>query len=91
MYFLLVVLLLLLQFVGIDIDFYGVLAAVGILLMTIDRGICGDQPAQKVSRRIQQAFIKIPRPWLIVLAIADSRDKHSLHHRRPSSTTTIRS
>ena len=60
LYFLLAMLLLLLQFAGIDIDFYGVLAAVGILLMTIVGAF----------DEYNNAYIKIPRPWLIVLAIA---------------------
>jgi APA family basic amino acid/polyamine antiporter len=68
-YFILVVLLLLLQFAGIDIDFYGVMAAVGILLMTIVGAFAVINLPKKYPEEYKKAYIRIPRPWLIVFAI----------------------
>ena len=69
LYFLLAMLLLLLQFAGIDIDFYGVLAAVGILLMTVIAAFVVINLPKRFPEEYNKAYIKIPRPWLIVLAI----------------------
>jgi APA family basic amino acid/polyamine antiporter len=69
LYFLLVMLLLCLQFVGMDIDFYGVMAAVGILLMTIIGAFAVINLPKRYPAEYNRAFIRIPRPWLIVLAI----------------------
>ena len=69
-YFLVVVLLLLLQFIGIDIDFYGVLAAVGILLMTVIAACVVVNLPTRYPEEYKKSFIKISRPWLIVLAVA---------------------
>ncbi len=69
LYFLLVMLLLCLQFVGIDIDFYGVMAAIGILLMTIIGAFAVINLPKRYPEEYNKAFIRIPRPWLIVLAI----------------------
>ena len=68
-YFILVILLLLLQFAGTDIDFYGVMSAVGILLMTMVAAFAVINLPKKYPREYNQAFIRIPRPWLIVFAI----------------------
>jgi basic amino acid/polyamine antiporter, APA family len=68
-YFILVILLLLLQFAGMDIDFYGVMSAVGILLMTIIGAFAVINLPKKYPAEYKQAFIRIPRPWLIVFAI----------------------
>ena len=69
-YFLVVELLLLLQFIGIDIDFYGVLAAVGILLMTVIAACVVVNLPTRYPEEYNKSFIKISRPWLIVLAVA---------------------
>ena len=68
-YFLLAVLLLLLQFVGVDIDFYGVFAAVGILLMTVVAAFVVINLPKKFPEEYAKSYVKISRPWLIVLAI----------------------
>ncbi|MBN1374795.1 MAG: APC family permease [Dehalococcoidia bacterium] len=69
LYFLVVMLFLLLQFTGIDIDFYGVLAAVGILLMTIIAAFVVINLPKRFPDEYSKAYIRIPRPWLIVIAI----------------------
>ena len=68
-YFILVILLLLLQFAGIDIDFYGVMSATGILLMTIIGAFAVINLPKKYPEEYKKAFIRISRPWLIVFAI----------------------
>jgi APA family basic amino acid/polyamine antiporter len=68
-YFILVELLLLLQFIGMDIDFYGVMSAVGILTMTIIAAFAVINLHKKYPEEYNKSFIKIPRPWLIVFAI----------------------
>jgi basic amino acid/polyamine antiporter, APA family len=68
-YFILVVLLLLLQFTGVDIDFFGVMSAVGILLMTVIGAFAVINLPTKYPEEYKRAYIRIPRPWLIVFSI----------------------
>ena len=68
-YFLLVFVLLLMQFIGFDIDFFAVMAAVGILLMTVVLAIAAVNLPRRFPEQYAKAYFKIPRPWLIVIAI----------------------
>jgi len=68
-FFLLVLVLLLLQFVGFDIDFYAVMAAVGILLMTVVVAIAAVRLPNKYPEQYKVAYFKISKPWLIVIAV----------------------
>ena len=52
-----------------DIDFYGVMSATGILLMTIIGAFAVINLPKKYPEEYKKSFIKIPRPWLIVFAI----------------------
>lgn len=69
-YFLFVIFLLVIG--GIfdwDIDFYGVLTAVGILLFTIVICISSLKLPDKYPERYESAFFKLPKPFLWVLTI----------------------
>ena len=68
-YFLLVFLLLLMQFIGFDIDFFAVMAAVGILLMTVVLAIAAVNLPRRFPEQYAKAYFKIPRPWLIAIAV----------------------
>jgi APA family basic amino acid/polyamine antiporter len=68
LYFLLVMLMLCLQFGGVSIDFYGVMAAIGILLMTTIAAIVVVNLPSRYPEMYKKAFIQIPRPWLVTLA-----------------------
>ena len=69
LYIVLMIFLLCLQFFGVDLDFYGVLAAVGILLMTIFVGFLVIRLPDKFPEEYNRAYIKLSKPWLIVFAI----------------------
>jgi len=71
-YFLLVIVLSLLQFIGIDIDFYGVMAAVGILLMTVVMAIAAVELPEKHPENYRKAYFRIPKAWLIVIAVVSA-------------------
>ncbi|GEM_PF-397106 len=68
-YFVVLFLLLCLQFVNVDMDFYGVLAAVGILVMTIVSAFAVIRLPNKFPEAYKNAYIKLSKPWLIVFAI----------------------
>jgi amino acid transporter len=65
-YFLFTILLILL---GQSIDFYGVMTAVGILMMTAIVAIAAVRLPTKFPRRYEKAYFKLSRGWLIVIAI----------------------
>lgn len=68
--FLIVMLLILcLQFLNVDIEFYGVMAAVGMLTMTVIVDFTVINLPLKFPKMYRKAFIQISRPWLITLAI----------------------
>jgi amino acid transporter len=67
-YFLLVFVLLLMQFIGFDIDFFAVMSAVGILLMTVVLAIAAINLPRRFPEHYAKAYFKIPRLWLIVIA-----------------------
>jgi amino acid transporter len=67
-YFLVVLTLLCGQFIGLDIDFYGVMAAIGILLMTVILSVASMRMPMKYPDLYNKAYLKISRPWLIVIA-----------------------
>lgn len=69
LYFLIVFILLCLQFINIDLDFYGVMAAVGILLMTVIGAFAVINLPTRYPAEYHRAYIRIPRAWLIVLAV----------------------
>lgn len=69
LYFLVVFILLCFQFINIDLDFYGVMAAVGILLMTVISAFAIINLPSRYPSYYKRAFIRIPRAWLIVLAV----------------------
>lgn len=68
-YFIIVLLLLCLQFVKIDMDFFGVLAAVGILTMTIVIAFAVINLPKRFPAEYNKAYFKLSKPWLIVFAI----------------------
>ena len=65
-YFLFVILLLLL---GMDIDFYAVVAAVGILMMTVVLSIAAVKLPTKFPDRYRNAYFKLSKPWLVTVAV----------------------
>ena len=65
-YFLLVIILLL---AGPGIDFFGVLAAVGILAMTAILGVAAVRLPARFPERYQQAYFKMPKWLLVVTAV----------------------
>ena len=69
LYFLIVFILLFLQFINVDLDFYGVMAAVGILLMTVISAFAVINLPTRYLAEYNRAYIRIPRIWLIILAI----------------------
>ncbi|MBU2548445.1 MAG: APC family permease [Proteobacteria bacterium] len=54
---------------GGDIDFYGVMAAVGILLMTVMIAFAALRLSSRFPDRIAHAYFHMPRPWLIPAVI----------------------
>ena len=65
-FFLLVMILIL---TGQSIDFLGVMAAVGILLMTAIMAIAAVRLPKKFPERYAAAFFKLSKTWLIIFAI----------------------
>ena len=65
-FFLLVVILIL---TGQSIDFFGVMAAVGILLMTAIMAIAAVRLPKKFPGRYSAAYFRLSKPWLITLAV----------------------
>lgn len=68
-YLLVLFLLLCLQFAGVDMDFYGVMAAIGILLMTVVGAFLVIRLPGRFPEAYNNAYIKVPRAWLIPIAI----------------------
>ncbi|MCG6908509.1 MAG: amino acid permease [Deltaproteobacteria bacterium] len=62
------VLMLALILTGRSIDFYGVVTAVGILMMTATISIAAVRLPNKFPRAYAKAYFHIPRGWLIILA-----------------------
>lgn len=69
LYFFLVILMLCLQFAGVAIDFYGVMAAVGILLMTTIVAFAVINLPSRYPELYKHAFLQLSKPWLVALAI----------------------
>jgi amino acid transporter len=59
---------ILLILLGRHIDFYGVMTAVGILLMTAIIAVAGVRLPAKFPERYASAYFKIPKFWLVVIA-----------------------
>jgi APA family basic amino acid/polyamine antiporter len=68
-FFILLFLFLCLQFANVDMDFYGVLAAVGILVMTIVAGFVVIRLPDKFPEEYKKAYVRLSKSWLIVFAI----------------------
>jgi len=63
------VLTLVLILTGRSIDFYGVMTAVGILMMTAVIGIAAVRLPHRFPHEYAKAYLRISKGWLIVLAI----------------------
>ncbi|MBM3148441.1 MAG: APC family permease [Chloroflexi bacterium] len=68
-YCLLVIGLLLLQFAGFDIDFFAVMAATGILLMTVLVAVAATRLPDRYPEQYSKAYFKISKPWLVFITI----------------------
>ena len=64
LYFLVVFILLCFQFINIDLEFYGVMAAVGILLMTVIIGFAVINLPNRYPAEYRKAYIRVPSPGL---------------------------
>ena len=65
-FFLLTVLMIIL---GQEIEFYGVMASVGILLMTVVIAIAALRLPSQFPERTARAYFRLSRPWLIAVVI----------------------
>ena len=62
-------LMLALVLTGRSVDFYGVITAVGILMMTATIAVAAVRLPDKFPREYSRAFFRIPKAWLVVLAV----------------------
>ena len=62
-------LMLALILTGRSVDFYGVITAVGILMMTATIAIAAVRLPDKFPREYSNAYFRIPKKWLVVLAV----------------------
>ncbi|HIE16597.1 MAG TPA: APC family permease [Dehalococcoidia bacterium] len=65
-YFMFVIFLL---SIGLDINFYAVMAAVGILMMTVTVSIAAIKLPSKFPDRYDKAYFKLSKPWLTTASI----------------------
>ena len=54
---------------GQHIDFYGVMTAVGILMMTAIIAIAAVRLPSKFPERYQKSYFRLSKPWLLVMAV----------------------
>ena len=54
---------------GQDIDFYGVMTAVGILMMTAIIAVAAVRLPAKYPERYEKAYFKLSKFWLIAIAV----------------------
>jgi len=62
-------LMLALILTGRSVDFFGVITAVGILMMTATIAVAAVRLPDKFPREYSRAFFRIPKTWLVVLAV----------------------